>query len=365
MKKIFLLLTLFISCQFSFAQTVNDKIREAVELMDSGDIGESIILLNEAIKMEPENYVARYELVYAYYLRKDYKEVLNRLKKLKKHEDANDLCYAMLGNVYDETGEVKKALQAYDEGLKKFPYSGSLYLNKGVAYLRQKEYKEALHSFEKGIEVAPSYSSNYYWAAIIFCLHAEEKLWGMIYGEIFMNLERNSPRTERISFLLYDTYRNGITIENNTAVSVAFYKKDIAIHLDESKMEDTDYMMKALRLPYAAEVYEPALLLALTPVPEEINLASLDIARSNFARIYEEMWKEKYPNVLFDYQKQIYDLGLMSAYNYWVLMQGDVDSFIGWRLENEELWDRFVNWFTRSPISVNDENKFLRINYDN
>ncbi len=75
--------------------------------------------------------------------------------------------------------------------------------------LGKKDYNKALTYFEKGIEVAPNYSSNYYWCARLYC-NSTEEVWGMIYGEIFMNLERNSKRTAEISKLLFDTYKKEI-----------------------------------------------------------------------------------------------------------------------------------------------------------
>lgn len=52
-----------------------------------------------------------------------------------------------------------------------------------------------------------------------------------IYGEIFMNLERNSTRTFEISKLLYDTYKSQITFNKDT-IHVSFSKNNI-INVDK------------------------------------------------------------------------------------------------------------------------------------
>ena len=73
--------------------------------------------------------------------------------------------------------------------------------------------------FEKGIEVNPMFASNYFRAAKIYC-NSSEEVWGMIYGEIFINLERTNDRTFKISKLLFDTYKSEITFTSETATLV-------------------------------------------------------------------------------------------------------------------------------------------------
>lgn len=359
-RAIFLCLLSVIFFQTIQAQTNNDKIEEAIQLMESGNIGESIILLNEVLKEEPDSYVAGYELGYAYYLKKDYKEAIKIMKKLEKHKDVNHLLYGMIGNAYDELGESKKALKTYDDALKKFPEKGILYLNKGVTLMRQEDYNGALAIFEKGIEADPIFPSNYYWAAKMFNLDTEEKNWGMIYGEIFMNLERNSRRTQEISKLLYDTYKNNITIVNDTSVALSFTKKEQTIYLDKKKSGDAAYLLKALSQAYNSSVYDSVMKEAVLPAPKEIDLTSLNTIRNKFVTIYTEKYGESDPNVLFTFQKEIQALGLMNAYNHWILMQGDLDAFDEWHAENQQEWDRFVNWFTANPIQITHDNKFVR-----
>ena len=45
--------------------------REAVELMDIGDVKKSLKLLAEAQELDPTNFVYRYETAYANYLQED------------------------------------------------------------------------------------------------------------------------------------------------------------------------------------------------------------------------------------------------------------------------------------------------------
>jgi tetratricopeptide (TPR) repeat protein len=323
--------------------------------MDNGKVDESIKLLEEAQKLDPDNINYPYELGYAYYAKENYKKASKYLESILKHKDINDRVYQLLGNSYDNLGKGNKAIETYEAGLKLFPNSGNLYLEMGVMQMGKKDYNKALYYYEKGIEVAPRFPSNYYWAAMIYC-NSSEEVWGMIYGEIFMNLERNSKRTAEISKLLYDTYKSEIKLTNDTLFSVSF-SKNASINFgdltDPSKM----------RLPFGVGVYEPTLMFSILSA-NTIDISSLDHIRSTFIDNYFTNGHGKtYPNVLFSYQKEVKEAGHIEAYNHWILMKGDEDGFGKWQADNKEKWDNFVKWFTDNRLDIDDTNKFYSGQY--
>jgi tetratricopeptide (TPR) repeat protein len=333
-------------------EIAKEKGLEAIKLMDKGQIDQSLKLLEEAQKLDPDNYIYPYEMAYANYLKEDYETAADILKKLEKRKDINDLVFQLLGNSYDELGKSKEAIKTYEKGLKKFPASGKLYLELGILYMRKENYNKALDYFEKGISAEPTFPSNYYWASKLFC-SSEEEVWGMLYGEIFMNLERNSKRTAEISKLLFDTYKAEIRIIGDSATSVSFSQLNV-VGFDQKKK---------LSLPYGMSVYEPTLMMSALGI-KEINLGSLNKIRSNFIDIYyKNEYNKLFPNLLFDYQMRLKKLGHLEAYNYWVLMQGDQSEFITWQQVNEEKWKTFIEWFTKNPLNITFENCFDRINY--
>lgn len=353
-------LLLFITAgQITFGQTNKEKALEkgnqAVKLEDDGRVEEAIKLLEEAQKLDPDNFNYPYELAYAYYATKDYKKAVNYLEGILKYKDINDRVYQLLGNCYDNLDKGDRAIETYQEGLKKFPNSGNLYLEMGVVQMGKKDYNKALGYYEKGIEVAPKFSSNYYWAAKIYCSSTEE-VWGMIYGELFMNMERNSKRTAEISKLLFDTYKSEIKFSSDTSFSVSFSKSS-SINIDDLK--DPSKM----KLPFGVGVYEPTLIFSMLSV-KSIDINSLDNIRSTFIDNYFKNGHDKtYPNVLFSYQKQVKDAGHIEAYNHWILMKGDEDGFDKWKSSNKDKWDSFVKWFGDNGLKINDTNKFYSGQY--
>ena len=354
------LILLITTGQIIYGQTTNEekalaKGREAIQLMDNGEIEKSINLLKEAQKLDPNRIDYPYELALAYYLKEDYKEAIKVLEKIISRKDVTERAFQLLGNSYDLVGKSDKAFAVYDAGLKKFPKSGMMYLEKGNVHLGKQEYDKALSYYEKGIEIEPEFSSNYYRATILYC-NSTEEIWGMIYGEIFMNLERNSKRTAEISKLLYDTYKSEIKFTSDTSFSVSFSQNAF---IDAKSLKNPSKMT----LPFGVGVYEPTLMFSILG-QKTINMETLNTIRSTFIDNYFKNGHDKtYPNALFSYQKKVKDAGHIEAYNHWILMKGDEDGFEKWHSENEEKWDNFVKWFTDNGLKIDEKNKFFREQY--
>src|SRR5688500_2181234 len=99
-------------------------------------------------------------------------------------------------------------------------------------------YANALQIWERGIQRAPMFPSNYLYAAKIF-LPTSERGWGMLYGEIFLNIEPSTPRSTEIRTKLYEAWNDAVTTqaeglpskEGETAVKVDLFEK-LVVELD-------------------------------------------------------------------------------------------------------------------------------------
>jgi len=357
--KTYCFLILFGLGNFAFGQS-NEEIAytkgmEAIKLMEKGQVANSIKLLEEAKKLDPKNINYPYEIAYAHCLDKNYKKAIKILEELKKRPDAIDRVHQLLGNSYSFNGEREKAIAAYDKGLKDFPKSGILHLERGNMELFVKNYDQALYYYEKGIKVDPKFPSNYYWCSKLFC-NSTEEVWGMIYGEIFMNLERNSKRTAEISKLLYDVYNSEIKFQGDTSFSVSFSQNATISISDLSNLNN-------LKLPFGIGAYEPTLMMALIG-EKSTDIHALNRVRQKFVELYHAGdTYEKYPNILFDYQRQLLEAGHLEAYSYWILMKGNEDEVITWKNNNSDAWDNFIEWFFENPIEIDRDRFFHRDNY--
>ena len=245
-----------------------------------------------------------------------------------------------------------RAIKEYDEGLEKFPNAGNLFLEKGNIFLQAKNYDKADESYEKGIAVEPTYPSNYYRLALLF-LNSTNKVPGLIYGEIFMNIERTTPRTQEISDLLFNTYKESITITPDSS-NLEFC--EIVLTIDDIE-ED------GFKLPYCA-IFGKHMALSVIDI-EKIGLKELSIIRSRFIKTYFESDSKEYPNILFDYHKKMEEEKVLEAYSYYLFQIGNKAEFDQWLAENEKAYSSFAEWYTNEAnyLNLGIDNLYLRTQY--
>ncbi|HMG67596.1 MAG TPA: tetratricopeptide repeat protein, partial [Chitinophagaceae bacterium] len=200
MKRLLFIFGLFLCLDTCFAQQADSLHRVAKQFMRSGDYPNAIIVLSNALKKDPENLEIQKDLAFTYYLQRNYSASVESGRKLIARNDADEQCYQILGMAYKAIDEKKEADKMYKQGIKKFPGSGELYNEYGEMLWVEKN-AEAIRFWERGIEVDPNYSSNYYNASRYY-YYTYDKVWSLIYGEIFINLESYSKRTPEIKSLL-------------------------------------------------------------------------------------------------------------------------------------------------------------------
>jgi len=353
-----LIMLLLILVANSFADNSKDKAKkiaeEAVILIDNGEYEKSIEMLEEARVLDPESHIYPYEIGFAYYLNNNLNKAIEVFYEVIKLKDVNDQCFTMLGNFLDMDKKPEKALEIYDLGLEKFPNSGRLHFEKGLVLESKEKYDEALELWEKGIEVNPEYPSNYYQAGLYYSSYTTEKLWGLIYAELFINIERGSKKTPEMSKLIYNTYNSCIEIKGDT-IKGSFTKMNVLNLSNDGNLKKpfglSFYMSMAAAFPFNEQV-------------DKVNLHSINKMRINFISMWKMMKNEEdFPNVLFDWHQKLIDLGYFESYNYWLMMRGNQEEFDKWYEKNTILFDDFMVWFKSNPLKIDNDNKFYRLQY--
>ena len=360
------LLTILFLLIGNFAIGQNDKEkalelgRNAIRIMDEGKLDESIDLLQQAQKLDPERMDYPYELAYANYRKEDYQKVIEILNTITEHKNVTDVVYQLLGNAYDLTGKPELALETYQKGMVKFPNSGKFHLESGIIKYNNKEYNEAIAFWEDGIKANPNYSSNYYRLSKLFSL-TEERIWTLLYGEYFMLLEPNTKRTEEMSKLLYENYQKSYEVKTDSTGQFHLTKKGFQIVVEDKK--DIKKLKKGV-LPFEG-TYATAFAFSAINFQDTINIASIYDARKNFLNFWfnEKKFNKDYPNKLLEYQKEIQNQGFFKGYTYWILSQGNPNEYQEWYSENEQDFTDFANWFNENRIEISKKDFNSRKDY--
>lgn len=323
----------------------NENLIQAHKEMDNKQYYRAEELLQAALELCPSETIKyKYELAWNNYLMKEYKKTIQILDTLSTNEEAPADVFQLLGNAYDELGNQNMALITYDKGLRKYPNAGCLLLEKGNLAYKRSNFIGALEQYENGIEKDPTFSSNYYRAAQIF-LSSSEEVWGVMYGEIFVLLEKGGERAVEMSRKLYRTYHSEIT----------FTTRDIRVNFNDPTIVYSNSKTRPNLFP---DNYENALAKACQG-EKNITLESLIRIRKRFiTTFYRE--SPSFKNVLFDYHKKLIEQGLFDAYNYWLFGYGNTQEAASWIKDNKAEFDKFIKWQETNPLPITKDNVFSR-----
>lgn len=291
--------------------------------MRSGDFENAILVLNRAVQGDAKNLDLQKELALAYYYKRDFAKALEQVKNLLDHDDADIASYQIAGNVYKALEEVKEADKMYKKAIRKFPKSGALHSEYGELLWAKKDYS-AIELWEKGIQVDPNYAGNYYNAAL-FYFYTKDKVWSLLYGEIFVNMEYLTERATAMKKILYDAYKEKL-----------FADADI---MKDQKTKSA--FAKAVLQTFGKQA---------SLANRGINTEVLTMVRTRFILDWYASHGGKYPFRLFEYHQQLIRDGLFDAYNQWLF--GTVENlpaFDQWTKTNAEQFNKFT-YFQKNRV---------------
>ena len=292
MKKILLSCCFFVLCVLVYAQSDDvEKLHEnAKAFMRQGDYANASLILTRALSQSPNNIEIAKDLAYDYYLQKENQKALETIKPLLEKDNADDQTYQIGGTIYRALGQDKEAEKLYKKAIKDYPRSGQLYNDYGEMLWRKQDYG-AIKQWEKGIQEDPSYGSNYYNACKYYFL-TTDKIWSIIYGEIFINIESFTPRTAEIKNILLDGYKKLFADPDLLANTKDKNKFEIAFLTTMNKQNSV--------------------------VINGLNAETLTMIRARFILDWDQSYAQKFPFALFDKQEQYLEEGLFTAYNQWI-----------------------------------------------
>ncbi len=360
MKLFCITILLFFSLIFQ-AQSQTDKVKaqklyeEGLKLLDQSQFKEASVKISEAKQADPKTVDESFVEGYIFYKRKEYDDAISAFDTDIKSGKAKPDAYKLLGNCYELKNNKPKAASVYKAGLKAFPKSGVLLMELGITEMFNKNYNKAIEYFERGIKAEPDFAPNYYWAAKLFN-QTPEKVWVLMYGETFMNLERNTDRTIDMGILLYEAYKKAFTEKSDTAKHLALTR-----NWTNTKQKSGTLIKPKMKLSFD-EVFTETM--SGSKAQKEFNLGILANYRNNFLTDWFNTEQNKqFPNQLFTYLKTIKDQGKFELYNYWLFQEGDQPTMARWIGNNDVKFNEFLKWFSDNPLKVQKEDKLYRGQY--
>ena len=297
------------------AQDVKTLQETARSFMGQGDFNNAILVLNKALEKDPSDLELNKDLVLAYFQKSDYARTQAVLKPLLERTDADAAVYQLGGMLYKTLDDVKECDKLYKKGLRLFPNSGGLYCDYGELLWAKQDFS-AIRQWEKGIEADPGYTGNYYNAAKYYYL-TRDKVWSIVYGELFVDMESYSRRTEEIKELLLESYKKLFTdadmLKNQDAKN-PFVTAFITVMNHQSSV-------------------------AINGITPE----TLTMIRTRFILEWYEKEAARFPFHLFDYQQQLLKEGSFDAYNQWLFGSAqNLTAFQYWTNTHNDEYRKFT-----------------------
>ena len=299
-----------------FAQPESSQ-ETARSFMRTGDWDNAILVLNRALEKDANNLELQKDLAFSYLYKRDFARALQTVKPMMDRDDADVQTFQIAGNVYRALEEVKDADRMYKKALKKFPKSGPLYSEYGEMLWDKKNY-DAIEQWEKGIATDPAYAGNYYNAALYYYF-TKDKVWALIYGEIFVNMEWLTERAVEVKRILLESY-----------------KEKLFNNLDSKTSKNKNEFQDAVLQTFSKQA-------SLTE--RGITIESLNMIRTRFILDWYANHATRFPYKLFDYQQQLIREGMFEAYNQWLF--GPVDnlaSFDQWTRTHADAYSKFTTF---------------------
>lgn len=154
-----------------FGQTYNSDqfLQDGLTLHSEAKYDEAIQIYHKVHPFDPNYNIAQYEIINSLLADKKYEEALEHSTTLynQNFQDQFPDLYSLHGITLSSNERLKEALEVFDEGLKKHPYSTNLLLNKAVVYMKQDKNQEALDLYKQIIDIDPTHLTALYHMGVI------------------------------------------------------------------------------------------------------------------------------------------------------------------------------------------------------
>jgi len=172
-------------------------LRKGMEQHDAGSFKSAIESFQQALKLNPRDATALYEIARSYVSLGDFK---NCLIYARRSVDIlpSAMSFNLLARCQDEMGDAPGTLATFTEGLVRYPGDVQLNLNYAVILARQHRNAEAKEHLRVAVNADPHYPTPYLTYAGV--LAGEQNAVGALYMWVrFLMLEPGTPRSRSVA----------------------------------------------------------------------------------------------------------------------------------------------------------------------
>ena len=205
-------------------------IKDGVALHDQGNYDAAIIKYEEALKENPSNVEALYELALSYSMKKDYRKSLEAANKGAQYRSKLlPALYIQIGNSLDDLGESEKSIEVYKAAIKLSPQTALFYYNLAVAYANINKLDDARKTLKQALAHNPNHPSSHLFLSTIWN-QGGYKVPALLAACRFLVLEPGSQRAVAALRIVREVMGGNVTAGKNP--------NEINIFVDTSAKKD-------------------------------------------------------------------------------------------------------------------------------
>jgi tetratricopeptide (TPR) repeat protein len=317
-------------------------VNQGVALNDQGKYADAVTKYTEALKLDPENVKANYEMAFTLSVSGKGSDGIPYIEKAIKGSTNTSLtaaCYEVLGSIYDDTHQTQKAIDAYKEGIKIKPDYQRLYFNLGITYSRNKQYSEAEANAIKAIQLDPKHASSQRLYALV-AFHQDKRVNALEAFCSFIMLEPNTARTAEAYGNIQHILQGGVLKDASGRNAIILSPKD---------NQENQTLNMAISMA--------------TLAGQSKKLQGMDLLEYELKAIFGvtgELAEKKTDKSFFDkgfaaYFYQLSKSNNMPAFTRLLSMSANKDENGKWMADHADMVKELSNWIMNTPRDLKGE----------
>jgi tetratricopeptide (TPR) repeat protein len=311
------------------AKTAKLLVNQGIALNDSGKYAQAVEKYSEALKADPNDLQADYEMGFSLYNEGKGLDAVPFLEKILASNDSKYETYDLLGSIYDDNNQPDKAIDCYIKGIADYPKYERLHFNLGISYLRQKKYTGAEDCESDAIKLDPKHAS----AQRIYAMAEYEEgnhTRSLLAWCSFLLLEPNTQRSAGAFDYIKAIINYGVTRKSEKAININVSEKDL-------KSEDF-----ILPITIVASTEDKGF-----ESKKESAVDSLTVELTSVFQLAAEHAKSDtgfYANYLAKYFGKLADSGNVPAFARFISLGAYKDDDLAWFKANKKQLDDLDMW---------------------
>ena len=353
-KRLFILFLFVGITTATYAQTALDFIKKGIELHDANKFDDAVVAFETAIKIEPKNSTAHYEIANTYAAMEKYEKAIDHAEKVIKLKNGNeDAAYTLLGTAYDLLKKPKKAIKAYEDGIKAFPNMYNLYYNLGITQYNQGDLEKAELAAMGSVKNNPKHANSHFLLANIE-VDKGKRIKAMLPLYTYLIIQPNAKKVLVAREMLEKLYKSAANVKENGD------NRNIVISLpmgdtgEEFGVEESMMSLAASLLAIPMAKIKDSLKIVSTPEStffDDTRMLFNRITKEDKTKKADSFWQVVYVKPYAELVKKEH----LEAFCY--AIYGGTEGSKKWQADNAEKVEKFNQWLKEAdnPLPLKRE----------